>query len=81
MSSSVFFLDFSIFCVLILNQFNILNLTLWGGRGILEMSYLICDKRKGSPKIHIEVCKRKCKQIQECKTYKEFVENSEKKAA
>ncbi len=45
------------------------------------MSYLICDKRKGSPKIHIEVCRRKCKLIQECKTYKEHLENSEKKAA
>jgi len=45
------------------------------------MSYLICDKRKGSPKIHVEVCRRKCKLIQECKTYKEFVDHSEKKAA
>lgn len=50
-------------------------------REILEMSYLICDKRKGSPKIHIEVCRRKCKLVQECKTYKEFVDNLEKKAA
>jgi hypothetical protein len=50
-------------------------------REILTMSYLICDKRKGSPKIHIEVCRRKCKLIQECKTYKEFVNNLEKKAA
>jgi len=45
------------------------------------MSYLICDKRKGSPKIHIEVCKRKCKLALECKTYKEFIDNLEKKAA
>jgi hypothetical protein len=45
------------------------------------MSYLICDKRKGSPKVHIEVCRRKCKLIQECKAYKEFVDNMEKKAA
>jgi len=50
-------------------------------REILIMSYLICDKRKGSPKIHIEVCRRKCKLLQECKTYKEFVNNLEKKAA
>ena len=50
-------------------------------KGDLKMSYLICDKRKGSPKIHIEVCRRKCKLIQECKTYKEFVDNLEKKAA
>jgi hypothetical protein len=45
------------------------------------MSYLTCDKRKGSPKIHIQVCEKKCKQVQECKTYKEFVNNLEKKAA
>ena len=45
------------------------------------MSYLVCDKRKGSPKIHIEVCRRKCKEVHECKTYKEFVNNQEKKAA
>ena len=51
------------------------------GREILIMSYLICDKRKGSPKIHIEVCRRKCKLVQECKTYKEFVDTLEKKAA
>jgi hypothetical protein len=50
-------------------------------KGDLKMSYLICDKRKGSPKIHIEVCRRKCKLIRECKTYKEFVNNLEKKAA
>jgi hypothetical protein len=52
-----------------------------GRKGDLRMSYLVCDKRKGSPKIHVEVCRRKCKLIQECKTYKEFVDNSEKKAA
>ncbi len=50
-------------------------------KGDSRMSYLVCDKRKGSPKIHVEVCRRKCKLIQECKTYKEFVDTSEKKAA
>jgi hypothetical protein len=52
-----------------------------GLEGGFKMSYLICDKRKGSPKIHIEVCKRKCKLVHECKTFKEFVDNLEKKAA
>jgi len=52
-----------------------------GGKGDSKMSYLICDKRKGSPKIHVEVCRRKCKLIQECKAYKEFADNLEKKAA
>jgi hypothetical protein len=51
------------------------------GKGDARVSYLICDKRKGSPKIHVEVCRRKCKLIQECKTYKEFVDSLEKKAA
>ena len=45
------------------------------------MSYLVCEKRKGSPKIHIEVCQRKCKLAQECKSFKEFTSNLEKKAA
>jgi len=45
------------------------------------MSYLVCDKRKGTPKIHVEVCRRKCKEVHECKIYKEFVNNLEKKAA
>lgn len=43
------------------------------------MSYIICDKRKGSPKIHVEVCRRKCKFLNECKVYKEFITNLEKK--
>lgn len=45
------------------------------------MSYLICDNRKGNPKVHVEVCRKKCKLIQECKSYKQFVDNLEKKAA
>ena len=45
------------------------------------MSYLICEKRKGSQKVHVEVCKRKCKLAEECKPFKEFMNNIEKKAA
>jgi hypothetical protein len=45
------------------------------------MSYLVCDKRKGNPKIHVEVCRRKCKLVQECKSFKEFMTNVEKRAA
>lgn len=48
-------------------------------RGDPKMSYIICNKRKGSPKIHVEVCRRKCKFLNECKVYKEFMNNSEKK--
>jgi hypothetical protein len=46
-----------------------------------RMSYLICDKRKGSQKVHVEVCRRKCKLVQECKAYKQFVDQLEKEAA
>lgn len=59
----------------------LLDLLLIGKKGDLKMSYLICDKRKGNPKIHVEVCRRKCKFVQECKIYKEFVNKLEKKAA
>jgi len=48
--------------------------------GVL-MSYLICEKRKGSQKVHVEVCQKKCKFVQECKSFKEFMSNQEKKAA
>jgi transcriptional regulator with XRE-family HTH domain len=43
--------------------------------------YLICDKRQGSPKIHVEVCRKKCKLVNECRTYKEFIKESEVEAA
>ncbi len=45
------------------------------------MSYLVCEKRKGSQKVHVEVCRKKCKFVDECKSFKEFVSNVEKKAA
>lgn len=45
------------------------------------MSYLVCEKRKGSPKVHVEVCRKKCKLIDQCKSYKHFVAEAEKKAA
>ena len=45
------------------------------------MSYIVCEKRKGSQKVHVEVCQKKCKLVQECKSFKEFISNLEKKAA
>jgi hypothetical protein len=45
------------------------------------MSYVICDKRKGSPKVHVQVCEKKCKGLQECKVYKAHMEKTDKKAA
>ncbi len=50
------------------------------GQGVL-MSYLVCEKRKGSQKVHVEVCRKKCKFADECKSFKEFVSSQEKKAA
>ncbi len=45
------------------------------------MSYLVCEKRKGSQKVHVEVCRKKCKFVDVCKSFKEFVSSLEKKAA
>jgi hypothetical protein len=50
----------------------------YGVRRNYELSCL--DKEKEA-KIHVEVCRRKCKSMQECKSYKEYVINLEKKAA
>jgi hypothetical protein len=36
------------------------------------MSYIICEKRKGNPKVNVEVCKRKCKHANQCKPYNEY---------
>ncbi len=37
------------------------------------MSYIICGKRKGSPKVNVEVCRRKCKHADQCKSYREYL--------
>ncbi len=37
------------------------------------MSYIICEKRKGNPKVNVEVCRRKCKYADQCKPYKEYL--------
>ena len=75
-----FFLDIPISCVLysLLIIDDVFGLEQKKGT---RMSYLICDKRKGSQKVHVEVCRRKCKLVQECKAYKQFVDELEKKAA
>ena len=38
------------------------------------MSYIICGKRKGKPKVNVEVCRRKCKHADQCKPYKEYLD-------
>jgi len=37
------------------------------------MSYIICGKRKGNPKVNVEVCRRKCKHADQCKSYREYL--------
>ncbi|NIS60951.1 MAG: hypothetical protein GTO13_09690 [Proteobacteria bacterium] len=37
------------------------------------MSYIICEKRKGNPKVNVEVCRRKCKHASQCKPYNEYL--------
>ena len=37
------------------------------------MSYIICGKRKGNPKVNVEVCRRKCKHAEQCKPYQEHL--------
>ncbi len=38
------------------------------------MSYIICEKRKGNPKVNVEVCRRKCKYADQCRPYKEYLD-------
>ncbi len=37
------------------------------------MPYIICEKRRGHPKVNVEVCRRKCKFMEECKSYERYV--------
>ena len=37
------------------------------------MAYIICDKRRGNPKINVEVCRRKCEFTEECKSYGKYL--------
>jgi len=37
------------------------------------MNYIICEKRKGNPKVNVEVCRRRCKYAGQCKSYKEYL--------
>ena len=37
------------------------------------MSYIICEKRKGNPKVNVEVCRRKCKHADQCKPYNDYL--------
>ncbi len=75
----IFFLTFNIWCFRIAP---LLHIEIRSESTGASMSYLVCDKRKGSPKVHVEVCRRKCKEMNKCKTYKDFDrDNLEKKAA
>lgn len=38
------------------------------------MPYIVCEKRKGSPRVNVEVCRRKCQFTEECKSYGRYLE-------
>ena len=40
------------------------------------MPYIVCEKRKGNPKVNVEVCRRKCKFTEECKPYNRYLDTS-----
>ena len=40
------------------------------------MPYIVCEKRKGSPKVNVEVCRRKCKFADECKPYSRYLDST-----
>jgi len=37
------------------------------------MPYIVCEKRKGNPKVNVEVCRRKCKFVEECVPYRQYL--------
>ena len=37
------------------------------------MAYIICERRKGNPKLNVEVCRRKCKFTDQCKPYEKYL--------
>lgn len=38
------------------------------------MAYIVCEKRRGNPKVNVEVCRRKCKFMEDCKSYRKYLE-------
>jgi hypothetical protein len=38
------------------------------------MAYIICNKRRGNPKINVEVCRRKCQFTEECEAYTNYLQ-------
>jgi len=41
------------------------------------MAYIVCEKRRGQPKVNVEVCRRKCKFAEECKSYGSYLKAME----
>jgi hypothetical protein len=37
------------------------------------MAYIVCEKRRGNPKINVEVCQRKCEFTEECTAYQKHL--------
>ena len=40
------------------------------------MPYIVCEKRKGNPKVNVEVCRRKCKFVDECMPYGQYLKTT-----
>ncbi len=38
------------------------------------MPYIVCEKRRGSPKVNVEVCRRKCQFMEACISYGRYLE-------
>jgi len=38
------------------------------------MPYIVCEKRRGNPKLNVEVCRRKCEFMEECKSFQRYLE-------
>jgi len=37
------------------------------------MPYIVCEKRKGNPRVNVEVCRRKCKFAEECSSFRRYL--------
>jgi len=40
------------------------------------MPYIVCEKRKGNPRVNVEVCRRKCKFAEECPPYRRYLKTA-----
>lgn len=41
------------------------------------MPYIVCEKRRGSPRLNVEVCRRKCQFMEDCESYGRYLSSSD----